>query len=66
MEPEAVPWAVQHEFQQLLQDLLGIDGIIRSENICKPNYQYTTRVQRRTYFYTVFPRSTYLFYPTYR
>ena len=29
--------------------------IIRSENICKTNYQYTTRVQRRTYFYTVFP-----------
>ena len=41
--------------------------IIRSENIFKPNYhQYTTRVQSRTYFYTVFPRSTYLFYPTYR
>ena len=35
--------------------------IICSENICKTNYQYTTRVQRRTYFYTAFPHSTYLF-----
>ena len=26
MEPKAVPRAVQHELQQLLQDLLGIDG----------------------------------------